>query len=412
MQNRPMMSGLLSLLSQPSLPPAQFQDAVRTMAASDMTRLVMELQRHGTLYQLLCHVEVHGAPREFDRSLMVSMRSAGMRRLWPEMEEATTATELLDRIERRMAAGLEDACRCMSGLEGVMLLKGAALRFVAPQYRRYRTDVEVYANSLGAAATLLRWLSNTGYRLVKRIMFGYLGTRPFACGQLLRGRFSLGVHAGAIPSISTCYPRPLELDPFEGAHRISSAWGEVTVPSVDSMLVMLIGHMVRHGCIKHKDVADYMVFELLGLDMLRVWDVLRRNGLHTFYELLSQRAEAFQGKGEANRKSLRHNVVGFFMDRGRRKGLTGSLVVQALCLMNMQRRRQQLDGATIGLVRLLLDQCFGRLPVFGARLRRHNERVWDRLMPENQRILSFPTLDSFLHWLPSPHTVANSPTRK
>jgi hypothetical protein len=248
-------------LSSPTLSERAVETARRLLAApspeAELDRLYPLLLRHHVAPPVLQTLRRAGgelAELSVASGLVASLRPFNT--LLPGLSEDPPGRIRLAELAqalRRHAAHLEAVVQGLSDLrlaERFVLLFGAALRLVAPGYRRLSNDLDLYAPSAAAGVELARALRERwGFVLAQERTSPFHG-RELAHLQLLRTtddghELHVDVIAGGRPARPGLVPAFVEPQLFERSRRMTLEGGRVRVPSTEDLLVWLAEKVAR-----------------------------------------------------------------------------------------------------------------------------------------------------------------------
>jgi hypothetical protein len=191
-------------------------------------------------------------------------------RLLPELTEDPPGRVPLSELAlaiRRHTTHLEAVVQGVSDrrlTERFVLLFGAALRLVAPSYRRLSNDLDLFTPGAAGGVALVRELRDRwGLVLVQKRTWPHQG-RELAHFDLLTTtddghELHVDVIAGGRPARSDLVPAFVEPKLFERSRTITLDGMRVRVPSTEDMLLWLADKVGRRGRLTLRDVHDAWV---------------------------------------------------------------------------------------------------------------------------------------------------------
>jgi hypothetical protein len=225
-------------------------------------------------------------------------------RVLPELTEGPPGRTPLSQLAlaiQRHATHLGAVVQGLSGrrlAEPFVLLHGAALRLLAPGYRRLCNDLDLHTPSAVGGAELVRELGDRwGFVLVGKRTRSFHG-REIGGFKLLRTthdghELHVDIIAGRRPA------KPADPELFERSRMMTLDGRRIRVPSREDMLVWFAARVLRRGHFGLRDVHDAWVLassESDGTDWSRVLEASAQHGLSATLSRLLAVAEEVNGQ--------------------------------------------------------------------------------------------------------------------
>lgn len=190
----------------------------------------------------------------------------------------------------RHTAHLDDLVRGLGARgfsDAFVLLFGAALRLVAPDYRRLSNDLDLYTPGAREGVALIRALwDRWGFVLVRMRTSRHAG-RVLGHFKLLRTtddghQLHVDIIAGGRPAGPGLLPAFVHPGLFPRSRTVAIGERDVCVPSLEDLLLMLAEKVLRRGALSLRDAHDVWILVANGsgpIDWSYVVETSRRHGL-------------------------------------------------------------------------------------------------------------------------------------
>jgi hypothetical protein len=264
-----------------------------------------------------------------------------------------------------------------------------------PDYSRYQGDVDIYIDDDKVALTLIQQLDLNGYLMDDCFEVYRRPDHRVIFAVFISGMDSIGIHSCGYPIGPTRHPIFLQLQLRQRALRVKTNSGNtINVPSVEDTIFILLLHILRHGYKLDRDLNDlYMLLKYNNIDMQYLEVLLKKHCLWTLFETLMCDVEDIYSISQlAIKRRGIHRILSMFLERGKYRGITGSMLIQFYTLLS------QHSSNSIGFkfIRTFSDQLMTRNRFSRKWFRKVNDRLWHKLFPNDYELIIYDDINSFL----------------